>query len=80
MPLVNAPIRIAVAGGNYSGLSAMRELYLQLLATGPDYDGTKQAPPNPNVKITLIDRRDGFVHYLGMTRGLCQSDYGNKLW
>ncbi|KAJ2752470.1 hypothetical protein GGI19_003812 [Coemansia pectinata] len=80
MHLTNAPIRIAVAGGNYSGLSAMRELYLQLLATGPDYDGTKQAPPNPNVKITLIDRRDGFVHYLGMTRGLCQSDYGNKLW
>ncbi|KAJ2796267.1 hypothetical protein H4S07_006270, partial [Coemansia furcata] len=80
MHLTNAPIRIAVAGGNYGGLSAMRELYLQLLATDPDYNGTKQAPPNPNVKITLIDRRDGFVHYLGMTRGLCQSDYGNKLW
>ncbi|KAJ2335366.1 hypothetical protein GGI00_001399 [Coemansia sp. RSA 2681] len=80
MHLASAPIRIAVAGGNYCGLSAMRELYLQLLATGPEYDGTKQAPPNPNVNITLIDRRDGFVHYLGMTRGLCQSEYGGKLW
>ncbi|KAJ2023428.1 hypothetical protein GGI06_001419 [Coemansia sp. S85] len=80
MHITSAPIRIAVAGGNYGGLSAMRELYLQLLATNPDYDGAKQAPPNPNIKITLIDRRDGFVHYLGMTRGLCQSEYGNKLW
>ncbi|KAJ2745283.1 hypothetical protein GGI20_002306 [Coemansia sp. BCRC 34301] len=80
MHLNSTPVRIAVAGGNYGGLSAMRELYLQLLATGPGYDGTKQAPPNPNVKITLIDRRDGFVHYLGMTRGLCRSEYGSKLW
>ncbi|KAJ2488997.1 hypothetical protein IWW37_004369 [Coemansia sp. RSA 2050] len=80
MHITNVPIRIAVAGGNYGGLSAMRELYLQLLATNTGYDGTKQAPPNPNIKITLIDRRDGFVHYLGMTRGLCQSEYGNKLW
>ncbi|KAJ2323547.1 hypothetical protein GGH92_010885, partial [Coemansia sp. RSA 2673] len=80
MHIPSTPVRIAVAGGNYAGLSAMRELYLQLLATNTDYDGTRQAPPNPKVKITLIDRRDGFVHYLGITRGLCQSEYGRKLW
>ncbi|KAJ2647071.1 hypothetical protein IW137_001450 [Coemansia sp. RSA 1287] len=80
MHLVNSPIRIAIAGGNYGGLGALKSLYLNLLATNPDYDGSKQAPPNPNVKITLIDRRDGFVHYLGMTRGLSQPDYARKLW
>ncbi|KAJ1817323.1 hypothetical protein LPJ75_001750 [Coemansia sp. RSA 2598] len=80
MHLVAKPVRIAVAGGNFAGLNAVKSLYLQLLATNPDYDGTKQAPPNPNVNITLIDRKDGFVHYLGMTRGLTQPEYGSKLW
>ncbi|KAJ1648508.1 hypothetical protein J3B02_000146 [Coemansia erecta] len=80
MHLVTKPVRIAVAGGNFAGLNAVKSLYLQLLATNPDYDGTKQAPPNPNVNITLIDRKDGFVHYLGMTRGLTQPEYGSKLW
>ncbi|KAJ2081772.1 hypothetical protein H4R24_002097 [Coemansia sp. RSA 988] len=80
MPLVGNPIRIAVAGGNYGGLSAVKSLYLKLLATNPDYDGTKQAPPNPNVNITLIDRRDGFVHYLGLMRGISNPDYGRQLW
>ncbi|KAJ2302702.1 hypothetical protein IWW55_003289 [Coemansia sp. RSA 2706] len=80
MYLVNKPVHIAIAGGNYGGLSALKSLYLSLLATNPDYDGTSQALANPNVKITLIDRRDGFVHYLGMTRGLSQPDYARKLW
>ncbi|KAJ2797197.1 hypothetical protein H4R20_005268 [Coemansia guatemalensis] len=80
MPLVGNPIRIAVAGGNYGGLGAVKSLYLNLLATNPDYDGTKQAPPNPNINITLIDRRDGFVHYLGMTRGISNPEYGRQLW
>ncbi|KAJ2852261.1 hypothetical protein IWW36_000404 [Coemansia brasiliensis] len=80
MPIVNNPIRIAIAGGNYGGLSALKSLYLNLLATNPDYNGTQQAPCNPGIKITLIDRRDGFVHYLGMTRGLSQPEYAQKLW
>ncbi|KAI9506877.1 hypothetical protein GGI25_000096 [Coemansia spiralis] len=80
MHLVSSPIRIVVAGGNFAGLPAIRNLYLNLLATNSDYDGTSQAPPNPDIKITLIDRRDGFVHYLGMPRGLAQPEYGRKLW
>ncbi|KAJ1897869.1 hypothetical protein LPJ81_004448, partial [Coemansia sp. IMI 209127] len=59
MPIIRNPIRIAVAGGNFGGLSAIKHLYLHLLATNPDYDGTKQAPSNPDIKITLIDRKDG---------------------
>ncbi|PIA18060.1 FAD/NAD(P)-binding domain-containing protein [Coemansia reversa NRRL 1564] len=80
MPPTGNPIRIAVAGGNYGGLGTIKNLYLNLLATNPDYDGTKQAPPNPNVNITLIDRRDGFVHYMGMTRGITNPQYGSQLW
>ncbi|KAJ2402618.1 hypothetical protein GGI23_000587 [Coemansia sp. RSA 2559] len=80
MPIIRSPIRIAVAGGNFGGLSAIKHLYLHLLATNPDYDGTKQAPSNPDIKITLIDRKDGFVHYLGIPRGLSQSEYSRKLW
>ncbi|KAJ1662610.1 hypothetical protein IW140_005725 [Coemansia sp. RSA 1813] len=80
MPIIRSPIRIAVAGGNFGGLNAVKSLYLNLLATNPDYDGTEQAPPNPDVKITLIDRKDGFVHYLGITRGLSQPEYSRKLW
>ncbi|KAJ1938055.1 hypothetical protein GGF37_004956, partial [Kickxella alabastrina] len=64
MQTVSKPINIVIAGGNYAGLSAAKNLYIKLLATNSDYDGTKQAPPNPNVKITLIDRRNGFIHYL----------------
>ncbi|KAJ1895020.1 hypothetical protein LPJ66_004843 [Kickxella alabastrina] len=80
MQIVSKPINIVIAGGNYAGLSAAKNLYIRLLATNPDYDGTKQAPLNPNVKITLIDRRNGFIHYLGMTRGISQPEYGSKLW
>ncbi|KAJ2724298.1 hypothetical protein GGI07_002072 [Coemansia sp. Benny D115] len=80
MHAVEKTVRIAIAGGNYAGLNALKGLYLNLLATNADYDGTKQAPPNPNIKITLVDRRDGFVHYLGLTRGITQPEYGSKLW
>ncbi|KAJ1935528.1 hypothetical protein EC988_008460, partial [Linderina pennispora] len=80
MAVLSTPIRIIIAGGNYGGLGVAKALYTHLLATNSDYDGTKQAPPNPNIQITLVDRRDGFVHYLGMTRGLSQLDYGRKLW
>ncbi|KAJ1882969.1 hypothetical protein H4R99_001199 [Coemansia sp. RSA 1722] len=69
------PIRIVVAGGNYAGLSAIKALYSSLLAS-------PRSPPAaiPPVEITLIDRRDGFVHYIGMTRGLTEPEYGAKLW
>ncbi|KAJ2375441.1 hypothetical protein IW150_002550 [Coemansia sp. RSA 2607] len=79
MHIAAKPIRIAIAGGNFAGLSAVKSLYTHLLATDT-YDGTSQAPPNPSIAITLIDRKDGFLHYLGMTRGLTQPSYGNSLW
>ncbi|KAJ2079586.1 hypothetical protein H4R24_003681 [Coemansia sp. RSA 988] len=28
----------------------------------------------------MIDRRDGFLHYIGMTRGLTAPDFGRSLW
>ncbi|KAI8318549.1 hypothetical protein GQ54DRAFT_266772 [Martensiomyces pterosporus] len=80
MAVISKPVRIVIAGGNYGGLSAAKNLYLRLLATNSDYDGAKLPPPNPSVQITLIDRRDGFVHYLGMTRGISQPEYGARLW
>ncbi|KAI7824923.1 hypothetical protein BX661DRAFT_199455 [Kickxella alabastrina] len=64
MQTVSKPINIVIAGGNYAGLSATKNLYIKLLATNSDYDGTKQAPPNPNIKITLIDRRNGDLPWL----------------
>ncbi|KAK9693592.1 hypothetical protein K7432_013854 [Basidiobolus ranarum] len=73
------PVHILVAGGNYAGLNAIKYLYTHLLAP-KDYDGSEQAPPNQNVRITLVDRRDGFVHFIGMTRGLTEPDFGEKLW
>ncbi|KAJ2777486.1 hypothetical protein H4R18_005130 [Coemansia javaensis] len=63
-------VRILVAGGNYAGLSAVQHLYSTLLA---------RAKP-ANVHVTMIDRRDGFVHYMGMTRGLTEPEYGKSLW
>ncbi|KAJ1719869.1 hypothetical protein LPJ61_006240, partial [Coemansia biformis] len=62
--------RIVVAGGNYTGLNAMRYLYAALLA----------GPEPANVQITMVDRRDGFLHFIGMTRGLTEPDYGEQLW
>ncbi|KAJ2780347.1 hypothetical protein GGI15_003569, partial [Coemansia interrupta] len=79
MHIAAKPIRIAIAGGNFAGLSAVKSLYTHLLAA-PDHDGTSQAPANLSISITLIDRKDGFLHYLGMTRGLTQPAYGNSLW
>ncbi|KAJ2160089.1 hypothetical protein GGF46_002547 [Coemansia sp. RSA 552] len=79
MHAVNKPVRIAIAGGNFGGLGALKGLYVNLLG-GPGYDGTAPAPANPQVRITLIDRRDGFVHSLGLTRGLSQAEYGRRLW
>ncbi|KAJ2008175.1 hypothetical protein GGI04_001248 [Coemansia thaxteri] len=71
------PIRIAVAGGNYAGLYAIQELYASLLAKS-----TKESPSErPPVEITLIDRRDGFVHYIGITRGQTEPlTFGAELW
>ncbi|KAK9719118.1 hypothetical protein K7432_004983 [Basidiobolus ranarum] len=73
------PIHILVAGGNYAGLNALKCLYTHLLAPR-GYDGSQQSPPNQNVRITLVDRRDGFVHFMGMTRALTEPDFGEKLW
>ncbi|KAJ2710299.1 hypothetical protein H4R19_003815, partial [Coemansia spiralis] len=65
------PTRIVVAGGNYAGLNAMQHLYATLLAG---------AAPVTALHITLIDRRDGFLHYIGMTRGLAEPEFGGRLW
>ncbi|KAJ2775084.1 hypothetical protein IWQ57_000544 [Coemansia nantahalensis] len=64
------PTHIVVAGGNYAGLNAMRHLYSTLLA----------GPAPAAVHLTMIDRRDGFLHYVGMTRGLTDLEYGEQLW
>ncbi|KAJ2155940.1 hypothetical protein GGF46_005512 [Coemansia sp. RSA 552] len=64
-------VRIVVAGGNYAGLNAMQHLYATLLA----------GDSRPQVRISLVDRRSGFMHYVGITRGLAEPDtYGHKLW
>ncbi|KAI8318999.1 FAD/NAD(P)-binding domain-containing protein [Martensiomyces pterosporus] len=68
--------RIVIAGGNYAGLNALHHLYAGLLAKKPAGDTS----PHPNVQITLIDRRDGFVHYIGITRGLTEPSFGPQLW
>ncbi|KAJ2792562.1 hypothetical protein GGI18_000298 [Coemansia linderi] len=72
----SAIIRIVVAGGNYAGLNAMQHLYSSLLAVDPKA-ATNQ---RPNVEITLIDRRDGFIHCIGLTRGLTEPEFGADLW
>ncbi|KAJ1951125.1 hypothetical protein FBU59_000344 [Linderina macrospora] len=63
-------IEIVIAGGNYAGFNALHHLYTVLLA----------APSPANVHITLVDRRDGFVHFIGITRGLTEPEFGEKLW
>ncbi|KAJ1944353.1 hypothetical protein EC988_006011, partial [Linderina pennispora] len=70
MPGSAKRIEIVIAGGNYAGLNALHNLYAILLA----------APSPANVHITLVDRRDGFVHFIGITRGLTEPDFGKKLW
>ncbi|KAJ1802065.1 hypothetical protein LPJ75_006301 [Coemansia sp. RSA 2598] len=76
-----APIRIVVAGGNYAGLSALKALYSSLLAAPTEAAAaTASRTLSRPVEITLVDRRDGFVHYIGMTRGLTEPEYGAKLW
>ncbi|KAJ1643075.1 hypothetical protein LPJ64_005116 [Coemansia asiatica] len=79
------PIRIVVAGGNYAGLSAVKALYSTLLAPSADTSTdiaslASLAGLERPVEITLVDRRDGFVHFIGMTRGLTEPEYGAKLW
>ncbi|KAJ1663134.1 hypothetical protein IW140_005319 [Coemansia sp. RSA 1813] len=69
-----SPIRIAVAGGNYAGLNAVKQLYASLLAP------TVPEQTRPKVEITLIDKRDGFLHYIGITRGFTEPEFGNRLW
>ncbi|KAJ2657634.1 hypothetical protein IWW48_004440 [Coemansia sp. RSA 1200] len=32
------------------------------------------------VEITLIDKRDGFLHYIGITRGFTEPEFGEELW
>ncbi|KAJ2355160.1 hypothetical protein GGF43_002852 [Coemansia sp. RSA 2618] len=66
-------VNVVVAGGNYAGLNAIRYLYAMLLAP------VDQAS-RPKVHITLVDRRDGFVHYVGMTRGITEPSFGSSLW
>ncbi|KAJ2196899.1 hypothetical protein IW139_001823 [Coemansia sp. RSA 353] len=66
-------VNIVVAGGNYAGLNAMRHLYATLLASPDQANKTV-------VNITLVDRRDGFVHYIGMTRGITEPSFGSSLW
>ncbi|KAJ2743592.1 hypothetical protein GGI20_003628 [Coemansia sp. BCRC 34301] len=72
----SSPVRIVVAGGNYAGLNAMQHLYSTLLATNSD----NAAAARPPVSITLIDQRDGFVHCIGLTRGLTEPEFGASLW
>ncbi|KAJ1801503.1 hypothetical protein LPJ59_000223 [Coemansia sp. RSA 2399] len=73
-----SPIRIVVAGGNYAGLNAVRHLYATLLA--PTKSTAAPDASQPNVEITLIDKRDGFLHYIGITRGFTEPEYGDRLW
>ncbi|KAJ2795215.1 hypothetical protein H4R20_005955 [Coemansia guatemalensis] len=72
MPGDAQTIHIVVAGGNYAGLNAMQQLYSTLLA--------EPRATTAKVQITMIDRRDGFLHYIGMTRGLATPEYGRSLW
>ncbi|KAJ2460857.1 hypothetical protein GGF42_000571 [Coemansia sp. RSA 2424] len=78
---ITPPVKIVVAGGNYAGLNAMQHLYASLLATNKEASGDdQQNKPPPNVEITLIDQRDGFVHNIGLTRGLTEPEFGADLW
>ncbi|KAJ2547188.1 hypothetical protein GGH95_006679, partial [Coemansia sp. RSA 1836] len=80
---ITPPVKIVVAGGSYAGLNAMQHLYASLLATNKEAstdDQQNQPPPPPNVEITLIDQRDGFVHNIGLTRGLTEPEFGADLW
>ncbi|KAJ2813248.1 hypothetical protein H4S07_000831 [Coemansia furcata] len=72
----SSTIKIVVAGGNYAGLNAMQHMYSSLLAKDPK----DAAKPSPKVEITLIDRRDGFIHCIGLTRGLTEPEFGADLW
>ncbi|KAJ2896722.1 hypothetical protein IWW38_001936 [Coemansia aciculifera] len=67
-------IKIVVAGGNYAGLNAMQHLYSILLASN------NESIQRPSIEITLIDQRDGFVHCIGLTRGLTEPEFGANLW
>ncbi|KAJ1719561.1 hypothetical protein LPJ53_005702 [Coemansia erecta] len=74
-----APIRIVVAGCNYAGINALKTLYSTLLAKQATA-ATAATAQLPDVHITAIDRRDGFVHYIGITRGITEPEFGEQLW
>ncbi|KAJ2756216.1 hypothetical protein H4S06_003325 [Coemansia sp. BCRC 34490] len=87
------PIRIVVAGGNYAGLNAVRHLYATLIASPPPSSAQTSETTNTvvdqvedgnsggnAVEITLIDKRDGFLHYIGITRGFTEPEFGADLW
>ncbi|KAI9505370.1 hypothetical protein BX070DRAFT_250296 [Coemansia spiralis] len=65
---------IIVVGGNYAGLNTMQYLFRTLL-----HSSAKASAPE-TVRITLIDQRTGFLHYIGITRGLTNTRYGETLW
>ncbi|KAJ2719226.1 hypothetical protein GGI07_005335 [Coemansia sp. Benny D115] len=77
-----SPVRIVIAGGNYAGLNTAKVLYSTLLAA-PETEKAETATTHrapPEVQITIIDRRDGFLHFIGITRGLTEPEYGEQLW
>ncbi|KAK9761074.1 hypothetical protein K7432_014291 [Basidiobolus ranarum] len=61
--------RIAIIGANYAGLSVAKNL-CTLFATEEEH----------RIKISIFDKRDGFVHDIGMTRGLACPEFGEGLW
>ncbi|KAK9768553.1 hypothetical protein K7432_000696 [Basidiobolus ranarum] len=63
--------RIGIVGANYAGLSAAAKLVSLF--------GTKEHEDS-DVKITLFDKKDGFLHLIGMTHGLVHTSFAPKLW
>ncbi|KAI9292800.1 FAD/NAD(P)-binding domain-containing protein [Neoconidiobolus thromboides FSU 785] len=65
--------RIAIVGGNYGGLGAAYNLVNFF------YPNKSEHPEAP-VEIRLYDKRQGFVHLIGMTRGLTGDKLGPTLY
>ncbi|WJG35743.1 uncharacterized protein FOBCDRAFT_186369 [Fusarium oxysporum Fo47] len=76
---------VLIIGGSYAGLSSETVNLLDLhrgsqpRQSREPYIHQRQLPKH-NIKITIIDERDGFYHLVGSPLALFDQEYANKTW
>ncbi|KAL1919747.1 uncharacterized protein VTP21DRAFT_1678 [Calcarisporiella thermophila] len=81
----SAQPHIVIVGANYGGLSVAKNLYARFIAPSrKSGDDTEAKPEEPTQlippRVTLIDKRDGFLHLIGMCRAVVDVPFGDSIW